>query len=65
MAVYDYRCVDCGEIDQRVAGLDDHMALCSGCRGVMLRLNEDIFTPYFKTFPEIEEDSDGALLRQN
>jgi len=39
--------VDCGSRDQRVAGLDDHTAMCVGCHGLMLRLNEDVFQPYF------------------
>jgi hypothetical protein len=31
-----------------VAGLDDHMALCTQCGGLMLRLDEDVFQPYFE-----------------
>jgi putative FmdB family regulatory protein len=48
MPIYEYQCVDCGGQDQRVAGLDDHTALCSQCGGLMLRLDEDIFRPYFE-----------------
>jgi putative FmdB family regulatory protein len=47
MPIYDYKCVDCGGQDQRVAGLDDHTALCTKCGGLMLRLDEDVFLPYF------------------
>ena len=48
MPIYEYQCVDCGGQDQRVAGLDDHTALCTQCSGLMLRLDEDIFRPYFE-----------------
>jgi putative FmdB family regulatory protein len=48
MPIYGYQCVDCGGQDQRVAGLDDHTALCTQCGGLMLRLDEDIFRPYFE-----------------
>lgn len=47
MPIYEYQCVDCGGRDQRVAGLDDHTALCAQCGGLMLRLDEDVFQPYF------------------
>ena len=33
--------------NQRIAGLDDHTALCVACGGLMLRLEGDLFTPYF------------------
>ncbi|MBM4293442.1 MAG: hypothetical protein FJ126_00860 [Deltaproteobacteria bacterium] len=48
MPIYDYQCVDCRGRDQRVAGLDDHTALCTQCAGLMLRLDEDVFKPYFE-----------------
>jgi putative FmdB family regulatory protein len=48
MPIYEYQCVDCGGRDQRVAGLDDHTALCTQCGGLMLRLDEDVFQPYFE-----------------
>lgn len=48
MPLYEYQCVDCGGRDQRVAGLDDHTALCAQCGSLMLRLDEDIFQPYFE-----------------
>ncbi len=48
MPIYEYQCVDCGGRDQRVAGLDDHTALCAHCGGLMLRLDEDVFKPYFE-----------------
>ena len=48
MPIYEYQCVDCSSRDQRVAGLDDHTALCTQCGGLMLRLDEDIFQSYFE-----------------
>lgn len=51
MPIYEYQCVDCGGQDQRVAGLDDHIAICVDCDGLMLRLDEEIFWPYCEEFP--------------
>src|SRR5574340_1083155 len=48
MPIYEYQCVDCRGRDQRVAGLDDHTALCTQCGSLMLRLDEDVFQPYFE-----------------
>jgi putative FmdB family regulatory protein len=53
MPIYQYQCVDCGSRDQRVAGLDDHTALCADCGGLMLRLDQDIFQPYFEEAGEL------------
>jgi putative FmdB family regulatory protein len=47
MPIYEYRCLDCPSQDKRVAGLDDHTALCIQCGGVMLRQDEDVFRAYF------------------
>lgn len=52
MPIYEYQCVDCGRPDHRVAGLDDHTAICIHCGGLMLRLNEDVFQPYFEEAAE-------------
>jgi len=57
MPIYEYLCVDCGGRDQRVAGLDDHTALCAQCGGLMLRLDEDVFRPYFEEVAEVSEPS--------
>jgi putative FmdB family regulatory protein len=54
MPLYEYQCVDCGSRDHRVAGLDDHTAICISCEGLMLRLNEDVFQPYFEEVTESE-----------
>ena len=54
MPIYEYQCVDCGGRDQRVAGLDDHTALCALCGGLMLRLDVDVFQPYFEERAEPE-----------
>ncbi len=48
MPIYEYQCVDCMERDQRLAGLDDCTTICTQCGGLMLRLHEDIFRPYFE-----------------
>lgn len=48
MPLYEYQCVDCRVQDTRIAGLDDHTALCMRCGGVMLRRDEDLFGPYFE-----------------
>ncbi len=61
MPIYEYQCVDCGGRDQRVAGLDDHTAMCVPCGGLMLRLDEDVFQAYFEeraepAWPESEAD---------
>jgi len=48
MPLYHYQCLDCQTRDQRLAGLDDHTALCACCAGVMLRLDADVFAPYFE-----------------
>lgn len=55
MPLYQYQCLDCGGKDQRVGGLDDYAAICVQCGGVMLRLDEDIFRPYFDQEPETEQ----------
>ncbi|MFA4834816.1 MAG: hypothetical protein WC749_01925 [Dehalococcoidia bacterium] len=46
MPLYEYRCIDCHTRDIRIAGADDHTALCV-CGELMLRLDEDVFEPYF------------------
>jgi putative FmdB family regulatory protein len=48
MPIYDYICVDCGESEQRVAGIDDYAALCVECGGIMLRTDEDIWAPLWE-----------------
>jgi len=48
MPIYEYQCVDCRGVDERVAGLDDQTAICVQCGGLMLRLDEDVFRPYFE-----------------
>jgi len=54
MPTYHYRCVDRNCEDQRIAGLDDHPALCAG---LMLRLDENLFKPNFDE-PQQEEDDE-------
>jgi len=49
MPAYNYWCVDCGVDDIRIAGLDDHLAVCVACGGMMLRTDDDLFAPYFES----------------
>jgi predicted nucleic acid-binding Zn ribbon protein len=48
---YNYQCLDCGAKDRRIAGLDDHTALCIDCGSLMLRLDQDLFAAYFQEIP--------------
>lgn len=48
MPTYDYLCVDCGEDGQRISGVDDHVAVCVNCDGIMLRTDEDIWSPLWE-----------------
>lgn len=52
MPIYDYECVDCGCQEQRVAGIDDHTAICGECRGIMVRLDLDWFASEFLTLDQ-------------
>ncbi len=64
MPIYEYRCVDCGGLDQRVAGCDDHTALCADCGGLMLRLGDDVFRPYFEevqTQPSVDPSAKTSI----
>ncbi len=56
MPIYQYQCTDknCARQEPVIAGLDDAMAMCSRCGGLMLRLDEDLFTPYYET-PNFKE----------
>lgn len=47
MPLYDYRCTDCDSLDGRIGGIDDHMAFCFSCGGIMIRVTADIFQDYF------------------
>ena len=47
MPIYEYEYVDCGCQDQRVAGIDDHTAICAECNCVMVRLDLDWFASAF------------------
>lgn len=58
MPIYEYKCVDCGGRDSRVAGIDDYTALCAACGGLMLRLDDDLCS---RILPRIEE---GNMARK-
>lgn len=65
MPFYLYQCVDCNGLDQRVAGLDDHTAICAECGGLMLRADQDVFQPYFETRSELEQISRPLISLEN
>ena len=48
MPVYNYQCLYCGNCDLSLAGFNDHMALCSQCGNLMLRLDDDFFWQFFE-----------------
>lgn len=54
MPLYEYQCVDCSSRDLRVAGVDDHTALCTECGGLMLRLDPE---PFQSIEPDDQEES--------
>jgi len=47
MPVYNYQCLYCGNCDLSLAGLNDHMTLCSQCGSLMVRLDDDFFWQLF------------------
>lgn len=47
MPAYRYQCVQCQAQETRIGGLDDHVAVCDRCGHLMLRLDDDLFGPYF------------------
>ena len=47
MPAYLYQCVNCLHQDTRIGGVDDHAAMCDRCGYPMVRLDSDIFAPYF------------------
>ena len=57
MPLYHYQCLDCAAQDPRLGGLDDHTAICVACGGLMLRLDLDLFQPYF------DQPRDSPLAR--
>ena len=61
MPSYEYKCIDCGAEEERIAGLDDNTALCMDCGSIMLRLNEDVFRPYFEQAEE-EKPATGKKI---
>ncbi len=48
MPFYAYKCIHCYAEEERLGGLDDDTALCLQCGNIMLRLDEDVFQPYFE-----------------
>ncbi len=48
MPVYNYQCIYCQVTESRIGGVDDHLAICANCWGLMVRLDHDLFSPYFE-----------------
>jgi len=46
---YYYQCTHCQATECRIGGVDDHLAICTHCWNLMLRLDYDLFSPYFET----------------
>jgi hypothetical protein len=47
MPGYHYQCTNCQVAEVRIGGVDDHLAICAYCGHLMLRLDYDLFSPYF------------------
>lgn len=47
MPLYRYQCCYCQTQETRIAGLDDYLAICHLCGQVMVRLDFDLFAPYY------------------
>ncbi|MBW1917614.1 MAG: hypothetical protein JRI57_06285 [Deltaproteobacteria bacterium] len=47
MPLYCYQCTNCQVTETRIAGVDDHLAICDYCGHLMVRLDVDLFAPYF------------------
>jgi len=60
MPAYTYLCEVCGATDRRIGGLDDRIANCVDCGGMMLRITEDIFTPYFEDLEDLTEEDHSS-----
>lgn len=46
MPLYSYQCLNCGQKEEMVGGVDDYLAHCL-CGALMLRTDQDPFKPYF------------------
>lgn len=49
MPTFTYLCSNCSCHDSRIAGIDDHTAVCVQCGGLMFRMEQDeeVFKHYF------------------
>lgn len=57
MPAYLYQCTNCQVEETRIGGVDDHFALCKDCHHLMLRLDLDLFAPYFGPWPNPGESA--------
>lgn len=47
MALCEYRCIDCAAVDRRLGGLNDSLAICDQCGGLMFKYDEEVLGRYF------------------
>ncbi|OPX20208.1 MAG: hypothetical protein BZ151_05180 [Desulfobacca sp. 4484_104] len=47
MPAYEYQCINCLTKEVRFGGVDDKTAICMECGHLMLRVDVDVFRPYF------------------
>jgi hypothetical protein len=45
---YYYQCTHCQSTEGRIGGVDDHLAVCARWHHLMVRLDYDLFSPYFE-----------------
>lgn len=65
MPLYLYQCSHCQVRETRIAGLDDHLAVCQFCGQVMLRLDLDLFGPYFDQTAAGQAGPPAAMSAKN
>lgn len=47
MPIYEFKCLDCAAVEQRLAGPHDIAAICARCNGMMLRFDDEAMGLYF------------------
>jgi hypothetical protein len=59
MPLYTYVCSNCRDVDQRIAGFDDHTALCVECGELMIRLDDPFDITLWDDGIKDKEEADG------
>ncbi|MFP3868739.1 MAG: hypothetical protein ACLFUU_11365 [Desulfobacteraceae bacterium] len=62
MPIYHYQCTNCQLRETRVAGVDDHFAICVRCQHLMIRLDNELFGPYFAESTALPKDLKSAEI---